>query len=452
MSRNNIEKFGPNLAALALGSSDGDIREAALRSLVALRDVKTLTSLLTGREIPGVKAGPASAEIRAKVVDQLSTASDGAVLLLRLIDTKKLDKPLADRAIALAIVHPDVNVRLLYEKFVPPDQRPKTLGQSFTSDQILALQGDVGRGEGVFLRSGAASCNKCHRVRGKGADIGPDLSQIGRKYERQALLETIMNPSLGIAPEYVPYVVETEQGKVFAGFLQEQNDERVVLKSVDGTIVQIPRKQIVEMAKQEKSLMPELVLKDVTAQDAADLLAYLVSLQETKVPATSFKVLGPFPNEKPEHRGHDFGPEKSAGAIDLAARYEGKGGQPVGWQIASAVAGSSGVPEIDVAKLGAERKTGSDNVIYYLGCTLDSATEQTVTLAIGSDDGIQVWVNGKKIHDHRVTRALKAGEDLLAVPLKAGKNLLLFKLDQGNGAGGMTLSVESRANVTFGLP
>ena len=71
--------------------------------LVALRDVKTLTNLLTGREIPSIKAGPASAEIRGKVIDQLITASDGAVLILRLIDTKKLDKPLADRASALAI-------------------------------------------------------------------------------------------------------------------------------------------------------------------------------------------------------------------------------------------------------------------------------------------------------------------------------------------------------------
>ena len=452
VARNNIEKYGPNLAASVLTSPDADVRDAALRSLVALRDVKTLTNLLTGREIPSVKGSPASAEVRGKVIDQLITASDGAVLILRLIDTKKLDKPLADRAIALAVDHPDVNVRLLYEKYIPADQRPKTLGQSFTSDQILALKGDAGRGEGVFLRSGAASCNKCHRVRGKGSDIGPDLSQIGRKYERRALLETIMNPSLGIAPEYIPYVVETEQGKVYAGFLHEQNDERVVLQSVDGTTVQIPRKQIVELAKQEKSLMPELVLKDVTAQDAADLLAYLVSLQETKVPATSFKVLGPFPNDKPEHRGFDFGPEKSAGVIDLAARYEGKAGQSVGWQPATAAVGSSGVPEIDVAKLGAERKTGSDNVIYYFASTLDSATDQTATLAIGSDDGIQLWVNGQKIHDHRVTRPLKAGEDLVKVQLKAGKNLLLLKLDQGNGSGGMTLSIEARANVTFGVP
>jgi putative heme-binding domain-containing protein len=452
IARNNFESLAPYVAGELLTTKDADLRDAAARTLVALRDAKLLTALIAGQELPQVKNGPAPAELRQKLVDLLMGTSDGAVLLLRLIDTKKIDKPLAERAIAAAIEHPDVNVRLLYEKFIPPGERPKTLGQSFTSDQILALKGDETRGAGVFLRSGAASCNKCHRVKGVGADIGPDLSQIGRKYERKALLETIMNPSAGIAPEYVPYVVETEQGKVFAGFLSDQNDERVVLRTVEGGSVQIPRKDIVELARQEKSLMPELVLKNVTAQDAADLLAYLVSLQETTLHASNFKVLGPFPYEKPEHRGQDFGPEKMSGAPDLAAKYEGKGGKRIGWEVATALPGPTGTPIIDLVKLAAESKTSSDQVIYYFAATLSSTAEQPATLAIGSDDGIQVWLNGQKIHDVKATRILQPGEDKIKVQLKAGNNLLLLKLDQGGGPAGLSLAVEARAGVTFGVP
>jgi putative membrane-bound dehydrogenase-like protein len=452
ISRNNVEKAAPHVAGVLLTTKDGDLEQAAARALVSLRDAKTLTALLTGRPVPSIKAEPLCFESRRQLVDLLMNSSDGAVLLLRLIDTKKMDHRLNERAIAAAVEHPDVNVRLLYEKFIPPDQRPKTLGQTFKSEQILALKGDEARGEGVFLRSGAASCNKCHRVKGKGSDIGPDLSQIGRKYERKALLETIMNPSAGIAPEYVPYVIETEQGKVYAGFLIEQNDERVVLKTVEGSVVQVPRKDVVELAKQEKSLMPELVLKNVTAQDAADLLAYLVSLQETTLYASNFKVLGPFPNEKPEHRGHDFGPEKSAGAIDLAAKYDGKGGRKIGWETTTAKPGPTGSPIVDLVQLAAESKTGSDQVIYYFAATLSSPADQPATLAIGSDDGIQVWLNGQKVHDAKVTRALQPGEDTVKVQLKSGKTLLLLKLDQGGGAGGLSLAVEARAGVTFGVP
>src|SRR5262249_7708408 len=159
---------------------------------------------------------------------------------------------------------------------------------------------------------------------------------------------------------------------------------------------------IVEMVKQDKSLMPELVLRSVTAQDAADLLAYLVSLQSTNAHATSFRVLGPFPNEKPEHRVRDFGPEKSPGAIDMAARYEGKGSGKIGWETVTARPGSAGIPEIDLLKFAAESKRPSDHVIYYFTCTIDSAADQPATLAIGSDDGIQAWLNGQKVHDHKV--------------------------------------------------
>ena len=117
-----------------------------------------------------------------------------------------------------------------------------------------------------------------------------------------------------------------------------------------------------------------------------------------------------------------------------------------------ATPGPTGTPIIDVAKLAAELKTSSEQVIYYFAATLDSAAEQPATLALGSDDGIQVWLNGQKVHDAKVTRALVPGEDKVKVQLKAGKNLLLLKLDQGNGAGGLSLAAEARAGVTLGVP
>lgn len=432
----------PNLVGL-LRSGNQQVADAALRALVLLRDSKALGTILSDAK--------QTAELRQQTADLLMGSSDGAVFLFRLVDTKKLDKGLSDRVIAAAIDHPDVNVRLLFEKYIPVDQRPKTLGQSFKPDEILALKGDPARGEGVFLRSGAASCNKCHRVKGKGSDIGPDLSQIGRKYERKALLETIMNPSAGIAPEYVPYVVETEQGKVYAGFLVDQNDERVVLKTIEAATIQIPRKDVAELVKQDKSLMPELVLKSVTAQDAADLLAYLVSLQDSTVHATTFKALGPFPNGKADDRTYDFGPEKAAGRIDLAATYAGIG-KKAGWVVATTMPGPTGTPILDLRQVAAEQKGPADNVLFYFAATLDSAAAQEATLSIGSDDGIQVWLNGEKVHDHKVTRALTPGEDKVKVQLKPGKNLLLLKLDQGNGNSGLTLSAEAKGNLTFGVP
>src|SRR6185437_2512309 len=126
-----------------------------------------------------------------------------------------------------------------------------------------------------------------------GATIGPDLSQIGKKYERATLLETILDPSKAIAPEYVPYLLETEAGQIFVGYVVEKTDDKVVLKDAQGKLVSVATGEVETLEPQKKSLMPELVLRDVTAQDAADLLAYLVSLQEAVQPVTRFRVLGP---------------------------------------------------------------------------------------------------------------------------------------------------------------
>ena len=190
-------------------------------------------------------------------------------------------------------------------------------------------------------------------MKGKGTDVGPDLSQIGRKDDRRVLLNTIMNPSAGMAPEYVPHLVETGEGRVYAGFVQRQTDQEIVLKAIDGSAVQIAKTNVVEIVKQNVSLMPELALKNVTAQDAADLLDYLANLQAVEVHALSFKLAGPFPDATPEDRSTDFGPEKLAGEIDLTAEYSGLGGKRVGWTDKMAQMGGMGLPAIDLRQIAA---------------------------------------------------------------------------------------------------
>jgi len=427
-----------------LKSNEPELREAALRALVTLQAADALSQLLTGSD--------ADESLKTEAVDLLTRSSGGAVILLPLVEKEKLSKPLREKIIAAAAEHPDVNVRLLYEKFIPAEMRPKTLGQSFTSEDILKLSGNAERGKSVFLRSGAASCSRCHRVRGKGADIGPDLSLIGRKYERKALLETIMQPSAGIAPEFVPHVVETKRGKVFAGFVQEKSTDGIVLKTIEGDRIRLAASDIEEDIEQQTSLMPELVLKNVTAQDAADLLAYLASLQEGEVYATRFRAVGPFDNEKPEQRKTVYGPENNPGEFNGQAVYTGLGGKQVRWIEAKTRSYDGAPPAVDLTRLTERAKTRSENVIYYFAVVVNSTVEQPARLNVGSDDGIQVWLNGAQVHDHATKRALAPGQDKVDVTLKQGRNLLLLKLDQGNGPAGVMLSVETRGNVTFELP
>ena len=72
------------------------------------------------------------------------------MVLLRLIDENQLPADLKQAVIAKAMAHPDSNVRVLYEKFVPEDKRPKKLGSAVAADAILALAGDADRGREIF--------------------------------------------------------------------------------------------------------------------------------------------------------------------------------------------------------------------------------------------------------------------------------------------------------------
>lgn len=60
---------------------------------------------------------------------------------------------------------------------------------------------------------------------------------------------------------------------------------------------------------------------------------------------------------------------------------------------------------------------------------------------MGSDDGLTVLVNGKKVHAKNAQRGLKRGEDQTEADLAKGKNVLLFRVTQGTG--GFALQVEA---------
>ena len=181
------------------------------------------------------------------------------------------------RSAAIAGASPQVEVRDLFERFIPEGERIKRLGDAFDRAALLALKGNAERGQAVFATSPAAQCKTCHKLGPIGEAVGPDLSKIGTKYDRAAMLEHILEPSKTIDPQYVSYLVETKDGQVVTGVVTERTDAAVVLKDAQGKTVKIPRDHVEQIAPQARSLMPELLLRDLTAQQAADLLEFLSS-------------------------------------------------------------------------------------------------------------------------------------------------------------------------------
>lgn len=212
---------------------------------------------------------------REQAISKLLASTDAALVAARSLDDSPPPAGARAELIAAALGHPSPAVRDLFERFAPPDRRPKRLGAHVRPDEILKLAGDVGRGAVLFANTPGVQCKNCHQIGRIGGKVGPDLSQIGRKYDRRQMLEHILEPSKTIDPKYVSYVVELNDGRVLSGLLIDRTAAEFVLRDAKDQELRVATEDVERIAPQRQSLMPDLQLRDLTPQQTADLLTYL---------------------------------------------------------------------------------------------------------------------------------------------------------------------------------
>jgi len=207
-------------------------------------------------------------------LDPLLTTGSGALSVALAV----LDGSLPDQARAQAVAKgssiTDPLRRDLFERFLPESRRRTPLGTTFDPQKLLALKGDAQRGQRIF----ASLCAACHRANGAGIDFGPELSGIGTKWNRGALLEQILQPSKVIEPQWQLVSISLKNGDTKSGFISARNEHEVMLKLPGGVTEKIPVPQSATTTTARLSLMPEGLLQNLTAEEAADLLDYLTSL------------------------------------------------------------------------------------------------------------------------------------------------------------------------------
>ena len=132
----------------------------------------------------------------------------------------------------------------------------------------------------ILLR---ARCRNCHEVSDKSLSVGPTLQEINKKYPKsEEMLQHVLQPSLKIDESFAAYTVVTADGRTLTGLIDKQNDEEVVLRTAERKTIRLPKSEIEQLKKSSKSLMPDQILGDLTAQEAADLLEYVRSLGAAK--------------------------------------------------------------------------------------------------------------------------------------------------------------------------
>ena len=236
---------------------------------------------LRADEVAGIERLRATEESpkQIELVERLLSSTSGALMLLRSVDHQTLPPQALSRAIERATQHDEARVRDLFERFLPAEKRIKRLGSVVQPERILSLNGDPARGKQIFFKTDGVQCKSCHRIGKEGEEVGPDLTTIGKKLDRARLLESILEPSKLIDPKFVTYLAEIDDGRLLTALLVEKGASEVVLKDARNKVIRIPAQRIEQLVPQRKSLMPELLVREMTAQQVADLLAYLGSLK-----------------------------------------------------------------------------------------------------------------------------------------------------------------------------
>jgi putative heme-binding domain-containing protein len=260
-----------------LGSSVTDARGLRLthdwiQQLAPHKDERALLERLRALDEPATKA-------RADVIRRLLASTGSALRLASAVDEGHLSAGVRAEVIAAGVANPAPQVRDLFERFIPEERRVRRLGASIRPEQILPLKGDAAKGRELFFKAGGLQCATCHRVSGTGGILGPDLTQVGGKFSRAQILESLLEPSKTVDPKYATYLVETTDGRTHAGLLALRTERETVLRLAADKEVRIPAAEIAAIAAQRTSLMPEALLRDLTAEQAADLLEFLAALK-----------------------------------------------------------------------------------------------------------------------------------------------------------------------------
>ena len=137
-------------------------------------------------------------------------------------------------------------------------------------------------GERLFKE---ATCALCHKVRGQGGSVGPELPDVFKRWkgDRTQVLREILDPSHRIDPKFAVSVIVTLDGKVITGIVKSEDKTSVSLL-VDPEAKQpkiIKRDDIDEIVKTSKSMMPKALLDRFTKDEVFELFAYLISVGES---------------------------------------------------------------------------------------------------------------------------------------------------------------------------
>ena len=240
----------PETAQLLLALlKDGVPLELQRESVRALRGAAAQAEVQAGLRDFAAKLSTIKAEMRGEMAEQIQFA-------LRAGDAMPEDIP-KDLAALIGT-------------------RPATETEWAASIAKAGAPVDAAAGARIFYHPRGPQCFNCHRINGRGGSIGPDLSTIGKTAVRERILQSILDPSRDVAPDFVPWMFVLKDGRRLTGVIVEENNGMVLLGDTTGVVTKIKVPDIDRRILQKGSVMPDKLADLLTQQELRDLIAFLI--------------------------------------------------------------------------------------------------------------------------------------------------------------------------------
>jgi quinoprotein glucose dehydrogenase len=139
--------------------------------------------------------------------------------------------------------------------------------------------GESKEGKKIFTEKAEAACMRCHKVKGEGGDVGPDLAEVGKKMGREYVLQSIVDPNAVIAKGYDNIMVTLKNGDIIAGLLSNETADELALKNPADAKLQRVKKSEVKERMSLPSAMPPGMGEVLTKRELRDVVQYLSALK-----------------------------------------------------------------------------------------------------------------------------------------------------------------------------
>lgn len=151
------------------------------------------------------------------------------------------------------------------------------LNDSEFKDLALCLHGgNAAAGRSLFFERADVACLRCHKIKGEGGEVGPELTGIITRQPREYILESIILPNKVIAKGYESILVKMKGGSAFAGIVKNEDDNTLVINSPEDGILNLKKADIQTRAP-GASPMPENMAALLSKQDLRNLIEFIAT-------------------------------------------------------------------------------------------------------------------------------------------------------------------------------